>query len=161
MQDSSNFMICHCHFQSASFSFWSRISLYEFGWGCGDVWRHLSWNAYLYIYTLGASHFTWLWLPKVSCCIAATIIRPHVFGPTVAEASILMQCVAGIKKIIYSYIICKQFQLFIKLVLWLVATCNLLSLDIKDIEDRTHLGGHLNINMPPLWKSHCGDMPIT
>ena len=24
---------------------------------------------HIYTYTLGVSHFTWLWLPKVSCCI--------------------------------------------------------------------------------------------
>ena len=41
---------------------------------------------YIYIYTLGASHFTWIWLPKVSCCMVATIVRPHVFGPAITEA---------------------------------------------------------------------------
>ena len=36
--------------------------------------------------TLGASHFTWVWLSKVPCCIAATIIRRHVFRPAITEA---------------------------------------------------------------------------
>ena len=40
------------------------------------------------ICTLGASHFTRLWLPKVSCCIAATIIRTRVFGPAITEAKL-------------------------------------------------------------------------
>ena len=38
------------------------------------------------MYTLGVRHVTWLWLPKVPCCIAATIVRPHVFGPAITKA---------------------------------------------------------------------------
>ena len=41
--------------------------------------KYVARRIYINIYTLGASHFTWLWLPKVSCCIATAIFRQHVF----------------------------------------------------------------------------------